>query len=263
MKYYKQILEAINRGIQYALDDYDYNNILNVKSKDKVIDKEDSLWQSIQFNTYFVDLGLPSKTIWCKYNLGVNPNKLETFKDWRGGYYAWGELEEKDNYVLETYTFIDDEHYITKYTNNKLHADGKEILDLEDDVAYQNPIITQKEKYIMCIPTPEQFQELIIGTTSKYIRDYNGINGMHVIEYTSKSNGKKIIFPLGGYKTEDAALDELSIDGCYWTNYVDTQSEVKAWQFSIAANYNVVSNYRSYRAHGRNIRPVLKNIIRF
>ena len=38
---------------------------------------------------YIVDLGLPSKTIWCKYNLGVNINKLNNPVDWTGNYYAW------------------------------------------------------------------------------------------------------------------------------------------------------------------------------
>ena len=42
-----------------------------------------------------VDLGLPSGTLWCKYNLGVNPNQLLIPKDWYGNYYGWGEIEDK------------------------------------------------------------------------------------------------------------------------------------------------------------------------
>jgi hypothetical protein len=33
MKNYKQILEAINRGIQLALDDFEDDEVWNVKSK--------------------------------------------------------------------------------------------------------------------------------------------------------------------------------------------------------------------------------------
>ena len=40
-----------------------------------------------------IDLGLPSRTLWCRYNLGVNPTKLLTPEDWYGDYYAWGELK--------------------------------------------------------------------------------------------------------------------------------------------------------------------------
>ena len=48
----------------------------------------------------FVDLGLPSKTIWMKYNLGaniikMNDKSLATLKDYEGKYYAWGEIEPK------------------------------------------------------------------------------------------------------------------------------------------------------------------------
>ena len=44
----------------------------------------------------FIDLGLPSGTLWCKYNVGVtNPNRLNTAKDWYGNYYAWGEVYPK------------------------------------------------------------------------------------------------------------------------------------------------------------------------
>jgi hypothetical protein len=39
-----------------------------------------------------VDLGLPSGTLWCKYNLGVDPNYLANPINWFGDYYAWGEI---------------------------------------------------------------------------------------------------------------------------------------------------------------------------
>lgn len=39
-----------------------------------------------------VDLGLPSGIKWAAHNVGAN--KPEE----RGGYYAWGETEEKNNY---------------------------------------------------------------------------------------------------------------------------------------------------------------------
>jgi len=59
----------------------------------------------------FVNLGLPSGTMWCKYNLGCDWDKLNTDpqhtkpEDWYGNYYAWGEIEPKDNYDWETYKF--------------------------------------------------------------------------------------------------------------------------------------------------------------
>jgi len=74
----------------------------------------------------FVDLGLPSGTMWCKYNLGCDWDKLNMdpehtkSKDWYGNYYAWGEIKSKDNYVWETYKFKTENGFyflITKYNN--------------------------------------------------------------------------------------------------------------------------------------------------
>jgi len=108
MKYNKQILGAINRGIQLALDDYEDDGELT--SKSNIVKNLDSkkLWN---FYNSFADLGLPSGTLWCKYNLGCDWDKLNTdpqhtkSKDWYGNYYAWGETEPKNNYDWETYKF--------------------------------------------------------------------------------------------------------------------------------------------------------------
>jgi len=47
-----------------------------------------------------VDLGLPSGTLWCKYNLEAYP-ELDSHPfavDFYGNYYAWGETKVKINY---------------------------------------------------------------------------------------------------------------------------------------------------------------------
>ena len=74
MKNYKQILEAINRRIQQALDDFDEDEIQNVKSKQ--VQNRDYTKEYLDLMNEVVDLGLPSGTLWCKYNLGVNQNQL-------------------------------------------------------------------------------------------------------------------------------------------------------------------------------------------
>ena len=88
-----------------------------------------------------VDLGLPSKTLWCKYNLGVNPNQLTNPKDWYGDYYAWGELDpNKKKYDWDNYKF-GNEYNLTKYCNNSKFGlngfvDNLTYLQPEDDAAY-------------------------------------------------------------------------------------------------------------------------------
>ena len=93
MKNYNKILEAVNRGIQLALDDFDdEEQIQHVKSKQ--VQNRDYTKEYLDLLKYeVVDLSLPSRTLWCKYNLAVNPNQLSNSEDWYGGYYAWGEIK--------------------------------------------------------------------------------------------------------------------------------------------------------------------------
>ena len=72
MKNYNKILEAINRGIQLALDvSDDEEQVQHVKSKQ--VYNRDYTKEYLDLMEEVVDLGLPSGTLWCKYNLGVNP----------------------------------------------------------------------------------------------------------------------------------------------------------------------------------------------
>ena len=107
MKNYNKILEAINRGIQLALDDFDdEEQVQNIKSK-QVQNRDYTKEYLDLLRDEVVDLGLPSGTLWCKYNLGVVPNQLSKAEDWYGDYYAWGELEpNKKEYNWDNYKFI-------------------------------------------------------------------------------------------------------------------------------------------------------------
>ena len=90
-----------------------------------------------------VDLGLPSWTLWCKYNLGATcePNNN---KSWFGDYYAWGELEpNKLKPYWDNYKFGNSFNELTKYCNKTIYGlkgftDNLYELLPEDDVAYQN-----------------------------------------------------------------------------------------------------------------------------
>ena len=73
MKNYIKILEAVNRGIQLALDDFEDDEVQNIKSKQ--INHMDYTKEYLDLMEETVDLGLPSGTLWCKYNLGVNPDQ--------------------------------------------------------------------------------------------------------------------------------------------------------------------------------------------
>ena len=141
MRNYKQILEAINNGIQLALDDFDdEEQVQNIKSQ-QVLNK-DYTKEYLDTIKQFVDLGLPSGNLWCKYNLGAPvskmKNRLHTERvDYIGGFYAWGEIEERlNNFTKYTYKFNYPEF-------NSKH------LSLQNDAAYMsnnsNTVLTPDE----------------------------------------------------------------------------------------------------------------------
>lgn len=107
-----------------------------------------------------VDLGLPSGTLWATMNVGAT--KPQQY----GDYYAWGEVEIKDEtaYTYNKYRFypgnVVDEY--TKYNS----TDNKMTLDLTDDVAN----VVMGGKWHM--PSRAQLNELTANTTSSWTTDY-------------------------------------------------------------------------------------------
>ena len=153
MKNYNKILEAVNRGIQLALDDFDdEEQVQNIKSKQ--VQNRDYTKEYLDLMNAVVDLGLPSRTLWCKYNLGVDQNQLFIANDWDGDYYAWGEIEpNKPEYDMKSYKFGSGHtNELTKYTTsekfvyNPFIGDGEILTQVDnliklqevDDAAYQN-----------------------------------------------------------------------------------------------------------------------------
>ena len=154
----------------------------------------------------WVDLGLPSKTLWCAYNLGVDLEFITKNKnnskpeDWYGNYYSWGETQPKKKYTLKTYKFGDyNKGKQTKY-NQK---DGKKVMDLEDDPAYANryQYIQNYQEYIHT-PSVEQFEELIANTTNKWVENYNNIPGLNGRIFKSFKNKNSIFIPAAGWRPD-------------------------------------------------------------
>ena len=151
-------------------------------------------------NTQYIDLGLPSGTLWADRNIGATEPEDE------GDFYAWGEIEPKKEYTWNTYKWGVD---CTKY-NKK---DGKTVLDHEDDVVYL------KTKGKAHIPTKEQMRELLNNTTSKF-KIINEIVGRL---YKSKVNGNTIFIPFVG-DCENLGINAMSnywSSSLYSSNYHD------------------------------------------
>ena len=177
-------------------------------------------------NTQYIDLGLPSGTLWADRNIGA------TEPEEYGDFYAWGETEPKKEYTWNTYKW---DVYCTKY-NKK---DGKTVLEPEDDVVYL------KTKGVAHIPTIEQIQELLDNTTSKN----QTINGVVGRLYKSKVNGNNIFLPFAG------DCDHY-MGGNLWSNYCSSSNFDKRNINYLYISRNTSDIFTTNRCEGFSVRGV-------
>lgn len=119
-----------------------------------------------------IDLGLRSGTKWACCNIGA------TSPEEYGGYYAWGETEEKSSYTLSNYKFYDNGSYLDI---------GTDICGTEYDVAHV------KWGGSWQMPSLDQIKELVdAGTiTWTWSDDRYSVTGF----YVSSTNGASIFLP--------------------------------------------------------------------
>lgn len=183
----------------------------------------------------FVDLGLPSGTLWATCNIGANtPEEYGDYFAWgeTSGYFAGKTIFDFSNYKWSNGT------QLTKYN----YEDKKRILDLEDDAAYVNWGANWR------MPTYDQFMELIDRRYTSYQwTTYNGVRGLKIV---SRSNDNFIFLPAAG---QDVSLD-LGIYGFYWCTMGDGYEA-----YSLNFTYDDVKldlDYMCSSWDGRSIRPV-------
>ena len=191
----------------------------------------------------YVDLGLPSGLKWATCNVGAT--KPEEY----GGYYAWGETEEKENYDWSTYKWCNGSYYTqTKYCTNGSYGtvDNKTVLDLEDDVAH----VKWGGNWRM--PTQAEQDELRTKCTWTWTTQ-NGVNGYKV---TSKTNGNSIFFPAAGCRN-GAYLNYSGSGGDYWSSSLFGGDSDYAYGLGFSSGCYNWSDY-DRRYYGFSVRPVSK-----
>ena len=150
----------------------------------------------------YVDLGLPSGTLWATCNIGANsPEEY-------GDYFAWGETVPKAAYEWSTYKWCEGNYdLMTKYCNNYDFGtvDNKTVLELEDDAAHVNWGASWR------VPTNEQLEELRLNCTWLWTTK-NGVNGCKVIG----PNGATLFLPAAGRHT-GSSLEYADHDAFYWS----------------------------------------------
>ena len=169
-------------------------NLADYYSKTEVDSKLDDATNKL-FTTEnghdFVDLGLPSGTLWATCNVGAS--RPEEY----GGVFAWGETEEKESYTWNNYAFgiLETTTYmITKYTllNKFGLQDGRVTLESEDDAA----AVVMGGEWVM--PTADQWSELLDYCYFEWTNNYNNTDSAGYIVYKVKTadDKGKFNFPL-------------------------------------------------------------------
>ena len=273
MKNYNKILEAINSGIQLALDDFeDEEQVQNIKSKQ--VQNRDYTKEYLELMEDVVDLGLPSGTLWCRYNLGVNPNQLSKVKDWYGDYYACGELEpNKTNedgdlyFGWENYKFGKDYNKLTKYCNDSkkgLNGFTDNLTELlpEDDTAYQNK---KFYNFKFHIPSKEQIEELINYTNNYWVDNYDpnktihnpeddgGIKGLNGRVFEGR-NEKSLFIPAAGYRSS-SGIYSVGFNCYLWSSGLRLGGPNQAYYLEF--NLDDIGKYSYNRCFCFTIRPVI------
>lgn len=237
--------DAIGEGSAYALD----GSYKGTHDAVPAIAENDHLTSGIDVtvstsNSRFVDLGLPSGTLWATYNVGAHiPEEY-------GDYFAWGETQPKENYDWSTYQYANGTFWLnpqlTKYCNNSSYGyndftDNLTILLPEDDAATANWGSDWR------MPTNAELEELKNNTTVTWTTE-KGVNGY----LFTASNGNSLFLPTAGRASH--GIMHAGIYGYYWTSSLYDNSSNYAWVCEFTSSY--CSTGGNERCSGFSVRPV-------
>lgn len=199
------------------------NNIYQERIHGIVHHEQDST-DNVDNGCRWVDLGLPSGTLWGECNIGAKrPDEC-------GYYFAWGETQNKTSY--------------SKGNCNTIGLRQQAALNAFFDAAHRHCGDNWQT------PSPIQLKELCECCKWTWM-SVNGANGYQV----TGINGNSIFLPATGYRY-DQEWDERSTYGYYWSNTPDHDFTSDA--LLLCFNYNSHHMSSGNRCYGRCIRAVKK-----
>ena len=212
-KYTYQTYLRTDDGIIYSDDVYEFEKSLTLCPDDN--------------HPHAIDLGIGVKFACC--NVGASA-------PWEyGGYYAWGETEEKERYAPDSYKYckysIDDFEY-------QYQSLGRDISGTQYDVAHV------KWGGGWHMPSNSQFVQLQVSCSNEWI-SLNGVEGTKI----TGSNGGTIFLPAAGCRWYDGT-NYAGSDVFYWSS---TQT-IFSSSHSFHLNFRMYQD--NYRFYGECVRPV-------
>ena len=193
----------------------------------------------------YIDLGLPSGTMWATCNVGAeNPEDY-------GDYFAWGETQPKIIYSESNYKYSHGCcNQLTKYCSqsdfgHNGFTDKLTTLESSDDAAAVN----WGEGW--STPTNKQWVELL----TKCSHSWTTRNGVKGCLFTGR-NGNTIFLPAASSRSDE---DSRSVgdDGSYWSSSLNKGFPEYAKGFKFIISFDDCDLYDDLgRCSGRSVRPV-------
>ena len=194
----------------------------------------------------YVDLGLPSGTLWATCNIGANkPEEC-------GDYFMWGSM------VPNTNGICDWAH--DAFNNGETKFNAAYFNGIKDDVCPNSGLIPSFDIVNKTMggdwhmPTKEQFQELMDNTEVEWFDDWmeTGISGC--LFKSINDDSKTLFFPNTGYRVGENIYNK---ENCtyLWTKVLDNNYNMRAWHTCIGNN--VCYTYGGLRCYGLAVRGVL------
>ena len=171
----------------------------------------------------YVDLGLPSGTLWATCNVGA------TTPEGYGDYFAWGETRPKSYYDWDNYKYCKGSAItLTKYCSNS-DCGYQGFIDDLTTLLHEDDAATTNWGNDWRMPTQEEWQELLDNTTSTWTTQ-NGVNG----RLFTAPNSNSIFLPAAA--TYEHELIGAGLYGDYWSSLLSPDDPEDAWHFTFGSD---------------------------
>ena len=162
----------------------------------------------------YVDLELPSGTMWATCNIGADKvtDSGLLFQWGRVNGYKYGDTNHKFRTNAQNLEDGSISEYIPITSSGKIYK-VNDILDLADDAAHVN----MGGKWMM--PTQTQYLEMFNNTTRTVIKDLKNKQKVIGMLFTSKINNKRLFVPFAGY-WYNGSFASAGSNSCVWSSRV-------------------------------------------
>ncbi|MBR6602337.1 MAG: hypothetical protein IKK87_10955, partial [Bacteroidaceae bacterium] len=179
-------------------------------------------------HVHAVDLGLSVK--WACCNVGAD------VPEGYGGYYAWGETEEKSSYTWENYRYYNSSTGDIDYIVSNISGTSYDVAHVKWGGGWR-------------MPTEDEIIELCVKCSCEWT-SVNGVYGQKV----TGPNGNSIFLPAAGFRS-DTSLYYAGSYGYCWSGSLNEYSSYYACYLDLSSGgHGWYYNY--LRIYGFSVRPV-------